>query len=503
MSASAPARTPAPISLEHLVGRLLVVAPLLDPGQRIERAALPGPPTVAASVLLQRLVESVHRDPTTDRLWLLLVAVTGCFPDTALFDGARWTFDLEPTRECEVWLLRATVGAMARTAVERPIEVVVGGVLAIVDHSARNDLHTGVQRVVRSVMPAWSSSHGVIPVAWTRDSGGFRRLGPAERDRVLSWGSPIAPDGAEPDALLVPWRSVVVTLEVDPTHPPEHLHPLATGSGNAMVGIGYDCIPVVSADLVPWGSAGVFARYLETVKHMRRVAAISASAAGEFAGFASALSAQGLSGPRVLAMPLPVLPVAAAPTKPSTPFGPPLVVAVGSFEPRKNHLALLHAAEMLWREGLAFRLLLIGGMSWDREVETRIAELEAQGRPLVAQHAVSDAAVAAAYVEARFTVFASLHEGYGLPVAESLAVGTPVITSSYGSVVELVGDGGALLVDPRDEQALAAAMRDLLVDDALLARLRADLAAPAGDTWAEYADRLWEALIAPELAALS
>ncbi len=42
----------------------------------------------------------------------------------------------------------------------------------------------------------------------------------------------------------------------------------------------------------------------------------------------------------------------------------PIVLAVGSHEPRKNHLAVLHAAELLWREGLLFTLTFVGGHSW-------------------------------------------------------------------------------------------------------------------------------------------
>ena len=70
---------------------------------------------------------------------------------------------------------------------------------------------------------------------------------------------------------------------------------------------------------------------------------------------------------------------------------------------------------------------------------------------------------------ARFTVFPSLNEGFGLPLAESLACGTPAVTSDFGSMREIVdGGGGALLVDPRDDHSVADGMRSLLTDDGLL-----------------------------------
>src|SRR5205085_1195336 len=103
--------------------------------------------------------------------------------------------------------------------------------------------------------------------------------------------------------------------------------------------------------------------------------------------------------------------------------------------------------------------------------------LRAAHRPVEAISAATDALLFGGYRVARFTVFPSINEGFGLPVAESLACGTPVITSNFGSTREIAegGDagGGALLVDPRDDDSLTGAMRSLLTDDALLHRLRA------------------------------
>lgn len=97
-----------------------------------------------------------------------------------------------------------------------------------------------------------------------------------------------------------------------------------------------------------------------------------------------------------------------------------------------------------------------------------------------------------AYAGARFTVFPSLHEGYGLPVAESLAYGTPVITSSYGSTAEIAAAGGCVLVDPRDDDQLVAAMRRLLTDDAELERLRGEARGRPVWTWEQYAAQVWD-----------
>jgi glycosyltransferase involved in cell wall biosynthesis len=110
---------------------------------------------------------------------------------------------------------------------------------------------------------------------------------------------------------------------------------------------------------------------------------------------------------------------------------------------------------------------------------------------------VSEEELWQAYHDASFTVFPSFHEGYGLPVAESLACGTPVITTNYGSTREIAEGGGALLINPRDDDELTDAIRRALTDDALLEKLRAEAVARSPRSWDDYARDLWQALSAP------
>jgi glycosyltransferase involved in cell wall biosynthesis len=174
----------------------------------------------------------------------------------------------------------------------------------------------------------------------------------------------------------------------------------------------------------------------------------------------------------------------------------PLVVCVGTHEPRKNHLALLHAAELMWREGVLFSLALVGGRSWnDAGFRLALAAARERNRPVETVTSLSDRELWAAYRVARCTVFPSLNEGFGLPVAESLACGTPAVTSRYGSMAEITADGGAVLVDPRDDHDVAAGLRSVLTDDALLSRLRAEAAARPRRTWDDYSRDVWGSLV--------
>src|SRR5688572_3727425 len=78
--------------------------------------------------------------------------------------------------------------------------------------------------------------------------------------------------------------------------------------------------------------------------------------------------------------------------------------------------------------------------------------------------------LAAFYRLARVFVFPSLHEGFGLPPLEAMACGTPVVTSNVSSLPEVVGDA-AVLVNPENVFDIARALKDVLLDDSLRARL--------------------------------
>jgi glycosyltransferase involved in cell wall biosynthesis len=454
-----------------------------------------------AARVLDLLVGAVHSRLAADRMWLLLIAVSTAYPEPGEVREAVRQFELLPADEAGSWLMRYCLELARRAGSPyRTMQVVTAGVVVDVNYTARHNLHTGIQRVVRTTLPRWRRDHDVVAAAWTTCGGTMRTLMPPEQQRVYAWNGPIdtseldsSPEREQDWTLIVPWRSVVVLAEVPLLKCCARIAAMAELSGNEVVAIGYDCIPVVSADLVP-READRFVRYLGAIRTARRVAGISVTATTEFQGFAQMLPNQGLPGPRVVECPLPIEMIATG-AAPAASGDEPLVLTVGSFEPRKNQPALLYAAEVLWREGHRFRLLLVGGGGDSAHVRLRVRALKARGRHVSIVVGMSDDELAAAYRRARFTVFTSLHEGYGLPAAESISLGTPVITSDYGSTLEVAEGGGAVLVDPRDDAALVRAMRDLLTDDDQLARLRAEILQRPTRTWDDYAADLWERLV--------
>jgi len=497
---------PAPESVEHATAlRVLAAAEAcLDDapfgGDDVLHEA-----SLCLGILIQRLIQTA--DPAL--AWLLLTSVAGAYPLAADVHALRRSAQLGTEREVTLELLdRALPLATEHGTSDRPMTI-VSGIVVDLDACARSEFHNGIQRVARETVKAWGARHELTLVAWTDTAGITRSLSPGEEIRAAHWGrsqdeiEPLLANGLaaggtdtpEP-MLVVPWRATLVLAEVPLADRCPPLAALAEFSGNAVVAIGYDAIPVVSADLRPPGEANAFTSYLTVIKHSLRVAGISTSATVEFAGFAHALSSQGIPGPAVSEV---LLPSDVPPPPPGyhrvTPDRP-RVICVGRLEPHKNHAALLHAAEVLWREGLEFDVDLIGQHGWSTDaLDRQFAKLEQSGRPIRRRGSVSDNDLWLAIRDASFTVFVSLHEGFGLPVSESLACGTPAITTRYGSQGQIAEHGGCLTVDPRQDEELIRAMRTMLTDPQTERRLRAEAAARPQRSWQDYADELWSTLV--------
>lgn len=134
------------------------------------------------------------------------------------------------------------------------------------------------------------------------------------------------------------------------------------------------------------------------------------------------------------------------------------LLMVGTLEPRKNHL---NAFEALLRSevGRETPLVVAGRRGWnDEEIVRRIGELGAQGRVIWLQYA-PEALLPGLYAGALATLYPSWYEGFGLPALESLAAGTPLVTSRAPSLVEVAG-GVARQADAGDIDGLAAAIDD-------------------------------------------
>jgi glycosyltransferase involved in cell wall biosynthesis len=146
---------------------------------------------------------------------------------------------------------------------------------------------------------------------------------------------------------------------------------------------------------------------------------------------------------------------------------------VGTLQPRKNLVRLIEAFAQAVQDGGMddVTLVIAGKRGWlTAAIEQRAAEQAVAGRVHLSGY-VDDGDLPALLSGALAFVFPSLYEGFGMPVLEAMACGTPVLTSTTTSLPEVAGQA-ALLVPPHDTAALAAALVRLASDTALRESLR-------------------------------
>ena len=194
---------------------------------------------------------------------------------------------------------------------------------------------------------------------------------------------------------------------------------------------------------------------------------------------------------------VPTLDAAADPRAPGArgalPDGP-FILAIGTLEPRKNHVRLVEAFGLLSTRLDGVSLVLAGADGTARPaIDAAVAALPGTARDRVwIPGYVGDDARATLLRGAAVLAHPSLDEGFGLPLLEAMRSSTPVVAAAAGALPE-VADEAALLVDPRDPVALALALEQVLVHERVAKRLvDAGHVRVAAFSWATTAQRMIE-----------
>ncbi|WP_229677975.1 glycosyltransferase family 4 protein [Caldovatus sediminis] len=237
--------------------------------------------------------------------------------------------------------------------------------------------------------------------------------------------------------------------------------------GAAFVPLVHDLIPATHPEYARPGDAG---------RHLQRLATVAALADGVIVNSEATeavlrphLIRRGGPPPVAVApLGLELPPAALGAALATSPQGPearreaPYFVTIGTIEPRKNHLLLLH----VWRDFAARlgpdapRLLLIGRRGWENENVLDLLDRCTALRGLVEEVGqVTDLAAMRLLRGARALLFPSFAEGYGLPLAEALALGTPALVSDIPALRE-VGGAAPDYLDPLDGPGWARAILD-------------------------------------------
>ena len=146
----------------------------------------------------------------------------------------------------------------------------------------------------------------------------------------------------------------------------------------------------------------------------------------------------------------------------------PYLLYVGGLNPRKNLVRLVDAFKTVNHVHPTLQLVVVGPPTWQANASLTAA-CRLGGNVRITGF-VPDSDRDALYAGASCVVYPSLYEGFGFPVLEAMAMGTPVITSTCSALAEVAG-GGALLVDPRSQDEIVSAIRSVLEDEPLAAAL--------------------------------
>jgi glycosyltransferase involved in cell wall biosynthesis len=169
----------------------------------------------------------------------------------------------------------------------------------------------------------------------------------------------------------------------------------------------------------------------------------------------------------------------------------PWIALVGTVEPRKRQLTFLEAmraARIANPAAARYDAVVIGSLH--PYVASDFNAFLVRNPWVRYRNYASDREIDHTLRGAHFSAFASDDEGYGLPISESLAVGTPCICADFGAMAEIAVGGGCLTVDVRSPKALEHAILQLCANDEEVRRLRGEIARRLFRSWGDYAQEL-------------
>jgi glycosyltransferase involved in cell wall biosynthesis len=369
-------------------------------------------------------------------------------------------------------------------------------------HTSHTRARTGVQRVSRALEGGLAGR--CTPVAFDPYEGAWRPLEAWEEANLKSadpakgrssrWpiGARVRGEvrrlrrrqdmlAAAPAAAL----GGLIVPEIFSQDVADALPSLFAATGGPRVAVFHDALALQFPEFTPRSTVSRFPGYLRDLLAFDGVAAVSETSRASLLGYWRWLGATRV--PEVVAIALGTDPAPSASPTAAAP-DPPIVLCVSSIEGRKNHAALLDACERLWSSNARFQLRLVGlaNMETGAEAIRLLEKLRTAGRPIRYDGPATDTELEAAYRECSFTIYPSLAEGFGLPVAESLARGKPCLCRLDGATGEIARQGGCVGIGSGEAGAIAAALGGVLSSPAQLVALETEARGRRFRTWPEY-----------------
>lgn len=383
-------------------------------------------------------------------------------------------------------------------------------ILIDLTHTCHSRVNTGIQRVCRMLHYELIDEGAGIPVTYDPYRAIWRKLNNEELKNlclleddvpdnkgIQSWPMKMRIEGYLGRILnlksneILPHNVINQSLIVPEIFSPEQFlayKVLAKKIKGPKIAVFYDAVTLSLPEYAPKKTIEKFPTYLNSLLWFDGITAISKASKNELLAY---WKNKGFSEhPPVVTIPLGTNLNSLAETLETrnSSQDSPIILTVATLEGRKNHLSLLHAAEILWNQGFNFCLKLVGKMQNEtgEAVSRQIKKLQGLGKDLIWTGPLSDKELCDAYRNCTFTVYPSLYEGFGIPVLESLSFGKPCICSNRGALLESAKGGGCLILKDPDAKNIAEAMSRLLNDKNLLMKLSTEACSRRYKSWKSY-----------------
>ncbi len=252
----------------------------------------------------------------------------------------------------------------------------------------------------------------------------------------------------------------------------------------------HDLIPIRCPEITWPKSVRRHPRYLSLLPAFDCLAAVSEDTLADLRLYARD---HGLNLPHARSFPLGVEPASFGPASTPSPPPPLRLLQVGILEPRKNQQLLLDAIESLWSGGCPVEVTFIGRVNphFGKPILRRMRRFARRGLPLIYAGPTGDESLFSEYRKAHLTVLPSIAEGAGLPLLESLALGTPVLASDLPAFREYGFGRGCRFFPSGSAADLESRIRQFLEHPGERDALRAELDQAALQTWNDSARALY------------
>lgn len=368
----------------------------------------------------------------------------------------------------------------------------------------RDDLKTGIQRVVRSILLALfkdpPAGFRVEPVYGDAVQPGYRY---ARRFTLALLGFDSVE--GEDDPIAYQTGDIFLGLDLAKNSTLNNLDTIDAmrDQGVAIHFVMYDILPLLQPHAFPYGAAQHFQQHvLAIAQHADGVACISRAVADELASWLDVHDKPRRMPLKIAYFHLGADLDASAPSS-GMPTGAgqvlaamaarPSILMVGTLEPRKGHAQALAAFELLWQDDIDVNLVIVGKQGWMVDALADTLRTHAQrGHKLFWLPGVSDQMLTETYRLSSALLAASVGEGFGLPLIEAAQHGLPIIARSLPVFREVSGVH-AFYFDGLEPESLAAALRQWLALD------RQGQAPPSAAMpwlhWSDSASQLLEAVV--------